>query len=69
MSLVRRTREIDWKALGIAFVVLVFLLRGEKGEDGGADKMGIGIGNGEGKIGMGIEPAYVIAIGYSRSAG
>ena len=50
-------------------MVLVFLLRGERGEDGGADKMGIGIGNGEGKIGMGIEPAYVIAIGYSRSAG
>lgn len=62
-------REIDWKALEIAFVVLVFLLRGERGEDDGADKMGIGIGNGEGKIGMGIEPAYVIAIGYSRSAG
>jgi len=55
-------------ALGIAFVVLGFLPRGERGVDGGPDEMGIGIGNGEGKIGMGIEPAYVIAIGYSRGA-
>lgn len=48
----RRMREIDWMAMGIAFVVFVFLRRGERGKGSGVGE-GMVIGNGSGEGGMG----------------